>query len=137
MKRKIFINALLFLASSSFASTTITRNHGGPNGYDKVTESHTGVIFKDNTLSCIDPGNSDCKWLVAPSSVRNPKTGRDYEFNVLAIESYVREKITNGQLSGKMLDASGNVLTVWTAKDAENYQLVIDYNFIQFGMKSF
>ena len=30
-----------------------------------------------------------------------------------------------------MLDASGNVLTVWTAKDAENYQLVIDYNFIQ------
>ncbi len=131
MKRQFLSIAALAITTSTLASTTITRSHGGPSGYDKVTESHTGVIFKDNSLSCIDPGNSSCKWLVAPSSVINPQTGREYEFNATTIESYVRGKIIEGQLSGKMIDASGNILTTWIAKDVENYSLVIDYNFIQ------
>ncbi len=111
----------LILASAILASTTtiaksitVSKTNGGTNGYYSVMENHdSGGLFSEetHTLTCADPGNSNCSWSIPPGSL---------------LVSYAEGEITGGKLTGSFEDDFGNIhaSVVWTATDPSNVTIV-------------
>lgn len=126
MKKILTLIITSALSLHAYSSIIITKTNGGTNGYYTVTENHDGVIFKDHKLSCTDPGATSCTWTIPPSTVQNNQ-GDEIPVNVFLIEQQIIAFINNGQLSGTLVNAVGQVSTTWTSTGINNYTFTISY----------
>ena len=105
-----------FLACNlSYAGIVITKNGKGPNGYYTVNETHNP---SGSTLTCFDPGNTDCNWVVTPTVSGH---SADFLANLAEVE------IANGNHSGTIV-YNNQVIITWSGT-AENHTINLDiYN---------
>lgn len=86
----VVLSIMLIATSSSFADRIkISKEGGGCNGYDKITEDHNSST-NNHALTCKDPGNEQCVWEYPPKVADYPVT------IVEDIEAYVDNLVLNG-----------------------------------------
>lgn len=107
----------MLLSNSSYAKIIIDKSGKGPNGYNKINESHTNG---SNVLTCYDPGYEACNWTVKPLVVTSTHT-----YDIDAIDANVATLVANGSPSGSYT-LDGELIVSWTSTGPNDYTLQID-----------
>jgi len=111
--------SITFLVCSDnvLASIMVHKQLKGPNGYDKVDETHENGNHK---LDCKNPGLDQCSWEFPPSIVTSTNI-----YDVEVIASDVEAQIAGGTLNGSYT-LDGELSVTWDAADVDTYTLTID-----------
>jgi hypothetical protein len=120
MKKLIFsVLSITFCITTLSAKVIITKENGSANDkYYYVNEGHDG---NNHVLSCKDPGNSKCAFLL-PTMVKGTGSYINSDIIVAWVESQVNSSIPNG--TGVEYSSTGIHVT-WTFDDVTD-KLVIE-----------
>jgi len=121
----VIVFAMLVITGTMLTAktVTITRQGGGPSGYDKVTETHNvsggflGIgAENDHKLICKNPGSAPCDWVEDPITFR---------------VSHADDQIQGGSLSGTYTEVittpqygTIRVTVTWNAVSIYNCEIV-------------
>lgn len=93
MKKIIyFILISIILTTTASAFISVTKQSGGKNGYDLVSEVHRN---NDHYLNCSGIGYAKCEWTVKPQYI-GPNSVAPWE----DLEQYANDQVELGNLTG-------------------------------------